>query len=114
MSHVSRQLRIQKVRGQIQADRNRPPAMGRGRRRLVGRDGLERAPGVAYEGFPVGKPIGSMSYDRLDPRAPEFTRFSLQQIYFPGITNILAQAGHDPATSFFGVAKKELRARWRS
>ncbi len=76
--------------------------------------GLERAPGVAYEGFPVGKPIGSMSYDRLDPRAPEFTRFSLQQIYFPGITNILAQAGDDPATSFFGVAKKELRARWRS
>ncbi|MCC9740964.1 GMC family oxidoreductase N-terminal domain-containing protein [Streptomyces sp. MNU89] len=76
--------------------------------------GLERAPGVPYEGFPVGKPIGSMSYDRLDPEAPEFSRFSLQQIYFPGITNVLAQATDDPATSWFGTEKKALRARWRS
>ena len=76
--------------------------------------GLEREPGSPYDAFPVGKPIGSMSYDRLDAQAPEFTRFSLQQIYFPGITNILAQAGDDPATSWFGVEKKELRARWRS
>jgi choline dehydrogenase-like flavoprotein len=76
--------------------------------------GLERTPGVPYQGFPIGKPIGSMSYDRLDPRAPEFTRFSLQQIYFPGITNLLAQATDDPATSWFGLRKKELRARWRS
>ncbi|MDF3302050.1 GMC family oxidoreductase N-terminal domain-containing protein [Streptomyces tropicalis] len=76
--------------------------------------GLQRAPGVAYEGFPVGKPIGSMSFDRLDPQDPEFTRFSLQQIYFPGITNILAQATDRPDSSWFGVAKKDLRSRWRS
>ncbi|MFJ8198242.1 GMC family oxidoreductase N-terminal domain-containing protein [Streptomyces sp. NPDC096152] len=76
--------------------------------------GLERAPGTPYEAFPVGKPIGSMSFDRLDPRAPEFTRFSLQQIYFPGITNILAQATDHPDSGWFGVEKKELRGRWRS
>lgn len=76
--------------------------------------GLEREPGTPYGAFPVGKPIGAMSYDRLDARAPEFTRFSLQQIYFPGITNILAQATDDPASSWFGVEKKQLRSRWRS
>ncbi|QPP05398.1 GMC family oxidoreductase [Streptomyces bathyalis] len=76
--------------------------------------GLESSPGTPYEGFPVGKPIGSMSYDRLDADAEEFTRFSLQQIYFPGITNILAQATDRPESSWFGVEKKELRSRWRS
>ena len=75
--------------------------------------GLQRAPGVAYEGLPIGRPIGSMSYDRLDPSAPEFSRFSLQQIYFPAITNVLGQArGATP--SWFGVAKKQMRHQWRS
>jgi choline dehydrogenase-like flavoprotein len=36
--------------------------------------GLQRAPGVAYEALPIGKPIGSMSYDRLDPHRAEFSR----------------------------------------
>jgi enediyne biosynthesis protein E9 len=76
--------------------------------------GLERSAGTPYEGFPMGKPIGSMSYDRLDADAEEFTRFSLQQIYFPGITNILAQATDRPESSWFGVEKKELRSRWKS
>lgn len=76
--------------------------------------GLERSPGTPYEAFPIGKPIGSMSYDRLDADAEEFTRFSLQQIYFPGITNILAQATDRPASGWFGVEKKQLRSRWRS
>lgn len=75
--------------------------------------GLQRAPGVAYQALPIGRPIGSMSYDRLDPAAPEFTRFSLQQIYFPAITNVLGQArGASP--SWFGVAKKEMRRQWLS
>jgi choline dehydrogenase-like flavoprotein len=68
--------------------------------------GLERAPAVPYEGFYVGKPIGSMSYDRLDPAAPEFTRFALQQIYFPPITNILPGLPEPPG--WFGVDKKAL------
>ena len=74
--------------------------------------GLERQPGVAYEAMHIGKPIGSMSYDRLDRTAPEFERFSVQQIYFPTVTNILAQVpGGD---EWFGVGKRELSARWRS
>jgi len=42
--------------------------------------GLERAPGVAYDAFPIGKPITSMTFDYLDPSAPEFSRFALQQL----------------------------------
>jgi choline dehydrogenase-like flavoprotein len=75
--------------------------------------GLQRAPGVAYDALHIGRPIGSMSYDRLDPDAPEFSRFSLQQIYFPSITNVLGQAP-DAVPSWFGVAKKEMRRHWRS
>ena len=76
--------------------------------------GLERAPGIAYEAFHMGKPIGSMSYDFLDPRRPEFERFGLQQIYFPSITNVLPEDGTDAAPQWFGVDKKQLSARWRS
>ncbi len=71
--------------------------------------GLERSRGVAYEAFYVGKPIGSMSYDRLDPTTPEFTRFALQQIYFPPITNILPGLPEQPG--WFGVGKKQLTER---
>ena len=70
--------------------------------------GLERAPGVAYDAFPIGKPIGSMSFDYLDPSAPEFSRFSLQQIYFPPITNILAEDGVDGAA---GVVRRRQARR---
>lgn len=68
--------------------------------------GLKRSPGTAYEAFYVGKPIGSMSYDRLDPAMAEFTRFGLQQIYFPPITNILPSVPQPPG--WFGPAKKAL------
>ena len=63
--------------------------------------GLQRRPGTAYEAFHIGKPIGSMSYDYLDHRRPEFKRFGLQQIYFPSITNLLPEDGHHrpPGTS---------------
>src|SRR5690606_31758371 len=50
--------------------------------------GLERSPGVAYDAFRTGKPIGSMAYDYLDAARPEFERYGLQQIYFPSITNV--------------------------
>jgi choline dehydrogenase-like flavoprotein len=75
--------------------------------------GLERAPGVAYDAIHIGRAIGSMSFDRLDPNAAEFGRFSLQQIYFPAITNLLGQRRGDNPT-WFGVGKKEMRRRWRS
>jgi len=71
--------------------------------------GLSRAPGVAYDAAPIGKPITAMSFDRLDPAQPEFSRFSLQQIYFPSATNLLGAA-----PGWYGLAKKQMRARWRS
>jgi choline dehydrogenase-like flavoprotein len=76
--------------------------------------GLERAPGVAYEAFHIGKPIGSMSYDFLDGSRPEFERFGLQQIYFPSITNVLPEDGTAADPQWFGIDKKALSARWRS
>jgi len=76
--------------------------------------GLQRAPGIAYEGFAIGKPIASMSFDRLDPQAPEFSRFSLQQIYFPPIVNILLDDRVDGPPSWFGVDKRTVTSRWRS
>ena len=33
--------------------------------------GLQRKPGVAYDAFPIGKPIGSMTYDYLDRSSPD-------------------------------------------
>ncbi|HWW83784.1 MAG TPA: GMC family oxidoreductase N-terminal domain-containing protein, partial [Vicinamibacterales bacterium] len=74
--------------------------------------GLERAPGVAYDAFPIGKPISAMTFDYLNPSAPEFSRFGLQQIYFPPITNILP--GVDEPPVWFGVDKRDLTSRWRS
>jgi enediyne biosynthesis protein E9 len=76
--------------------------------------GLRRGHGLAYEAFPIGKPIGTMSYDYLDGRRPEFERFGLQQIYFPSITNILPEDGTPAEPQWFGVDKKSLSARWRS
>jgi choline dehydrogenase-like flavoprotein len=75
---------------------------------------LERGPGVAYEGYAIGRPIGSMTHDYLDAAAPEFSRFSLQQIYFPPIVSILAEDGTDEAPTWFGVDKRAATDRWRS
>lgn len=74
--------------------------------------GLERAPGVFYDAFPIGKPISAMTFDYLDPSAPEFSRFGLQQIYFPPIVNMLPGVHGSP--SWFGVDKRDLTSRWRS
>ena len=76
--------------------------------------GLQRSADVAYEGFPIGKPISSVSYDRLDASAPEFERYSLQQIFFPTIVNILPEDGHRGEPVWFGRSKRELTTRWRS
>jgi choline dehydrogenase-like flavoprotein len=78
--------------------------------------GLDRGGGVAYEAFQIGKGPCVASWDRLDGSLPEFSRFTLEQLYFPpGFGTILAQvpgAGEGP--SWFGVGKKEMLARWRS
>ena len=75
--------------------------------------GLERAPGVAYDAFPIGKPISAMTFDYLDPNAPEFSRFGLQQLFAPPLTNnIFGNSADGP--DWFGVAKRDLTSRWRS
>ena len=76
--------------------------------------GLRRDARTAYEGFAVGKPISSMTFDYLDPRAREFERMSLQQIYFPTIVNILPDDAHSGDPSWFGMSKRELTRRWPS
>jgi choline dehydrogenase-like flavoprotein len=75
---------------------------------------LQRKPGTAYDAFHVGKPIGSMSYDRLDARRPEFRRYGLQQIYFPSITNVLPSDGTAGEPDWFGLDKRAVGSRWRS
>jgi choline dehydrogenase-like flavoprotein len=76
--------------------------------------GLHRTRTEPYRAMPIGKPIGSMSYDYLDARRPEFERFGLQQIYFPPITNILPADGTPASPQWFGVDKKMMSRHWRS
>ena len=76
--------------------------------------GLHRTATDPYRALPIGRPIGSMSYDYLDASRPEFERFGLQQIYFPPITNILPEDGTPAQPQWFGVDKKAMSARWRS
>jgi enediyne biosynthesis protein E9 len=82
--------------------------------RLGSLTNLRGADGGAYRGYPIGKPIGTTTFDFLDPSLPEFDRFALQQIYFPAITNLLSEDGVDGDPVWFGEDKKALSARWRS
>lgn len=77
--------------------------------------GLEREDGVPYEAYQVGKGPCVANWDRLDGSRPEYTRFSLEQLYFPpGLGTILAQVPGAESPSWFGVRKKEMLSRWRS
>jgi choline dehydrogenase-like flavoprotein len=76
--------------------------------------GLQRKPGVPYDAFFMGKPIGSMTYDRLDAKRREFDRYGLQQIYFPAITNVLSGDGVPGGPDWFGRDKEKIGDRWRS
>lgn len=77
--------------------------------------GLRRDSSAAYEAYPVGKAVTTMSYDHLDPAKPEYTRFGLQQIYFPPLATILAQVpGADGVPTWFGPEKKAMRRDWQS
>ena len=77
--------------------------------------GLSRPDGVPYEGYQIGKGPCVASWDKLDGSLPEYTRFSLEQLYFPpGFGTILAQVPDATGPSWFGAEKKELLRRWRS
>ncbi len=77
--------------------------------------GLDRGDGIAYEANQIGKGPTVACWDRLDASRPEYTRYSMEQLYFPpGLGTILAQVpgGSDP--TWFGVEKKEIVKRWKS
>ncbi|WP_169944089.1 FAD-dependent oxidoreductase [Microbispora sp. H11081] len=79
--------------------------------------GLSRGDGLAYAANQIGKGPTVANWDRLDGSLPEFTRYSLEQLYFPpGLGTILAQvADAAPGEStWFGVKKKEMLRRWQS
>jgi choline dehydrogenase-like flavoprotein len=77
--------------------------------------GLSRPNGMAYEANQIGKGPVVASWDKLDGNLPEFSRFSLEQLYFPpGLGTILAQVPGAEGPSWFGPAKKEMLSRWRS
>jgi len=77
--------------------------------------GLDRGDGVAYEGYQIGKGPVCASWDRLDANLPEFSRHSLEQLYFPpGFGTILAQVPDATGPTWFGAEKKEILRRWRS
>ena len=76
--------------------------------------GLQRAADVAYEAFPIGKPIGVDDARLPRPASAGVRADSLQQIYFPTIVNILPEDGTHGEPQWFGVDKRELTARWRS
>ncbi|SFP09319.1 Choline dehydrogenase [Amycolatopsis arida] len=77
--------------------------------------GLDRGDGLAYAANQIGKGPTVACWDRLDGSLPEYSRYSLEQLYFPpGLGTILAQVpgGEDP--TWFGVEKKEMLKRWQS
>ncbi|WP_047868707.1 FAD-dependent oxidoreductase [Nocardiopsis sp. RV163] len=77
--------------------------------------GLSRGDGRAYEAFQIGKGPCVANWDRLDASLPEYSRYSLEQLYFPpALGTILAQVPGAEAPSWFGADKKEMLRRWKS
>jgi enediyne biosynthesis protein E9 len=77
--------------------------------------GLSRGNDIAYEANQIGKGPVCASWDRLDGNLPEFSRYSLEQLYFPpGFGTILAQVPDASGPSWFGTEKKEILRKWQS
>jgi enediyne biosynthesis protein E9 len=77
--------------------------------------GLSRPGGVAYQANQIGRGPSVACWDYLDASRPEFSRFSLEQLYFPpGLGTILAQAAGPAGPSWFGPEKKEMLRHWQS
>lgn len=77
--------------------------------------GLSRGDGLAYAANQIGKGPTVACWDYLDANLPEFSRYSLEQLYFPpGLGTILAQAPDATGPTWFGVDKKKILERWSS
>ncbi|SDO59430.1 FAD-dependent oxidoreductase [Lentzea jiangxiensis] len=70
---------------------------------------------VTFQANQIGRGPCVASWDRLDGSLPEYSRFSLEQLYFPpGLGTILAQVPDATGPTWFGVEKKEILRRWKS
>ncbi|WP_103502622.1 MULTISPECIES: FAD-dependent oxidoreductase [unclassified Streptomyces] len=78
--------------------------------------GLDRGEGLpAYGANAIGRGPTVASWDQLDGSLPEYSRFSLEQLYFPpGLGTILAQVPDATGPTWFGLEKKALLERWSS
>lgn len=77
--------------------------------------GVRRPNGAAYEANQIGKGPVVACWDYLDASLPEYSRFSLEQLYFPpGLGTILAQAPDATGPTWFGKEKKEILKQWKS
>jgi choline dehydrogenase-like flavoprotein len=78
--------------------------------------GLSRGDGnLPYGANAIGKGPTVASWDKLDGSLPEYSRYSLEQLYFPpGLGTILAQVPDATGPSWFGKEKKEILKNWKS
>ncbi len=78
--------------------------------------GLTRGEGaLPYGANAIGRGPTVASWDKLDGSLPEYSRYSLEQLYFPpGLGTILAQAPDATGPTWFGREKKEILRNWKS
>ncbi|HLK00900.1 MAG TPA: GMC family oxidoreductase [Streptosporangiaceae bacterium] len=78
--------------------------------------GLSRPDGSAYAANQIGRGPTVVTWDHLDGSLPEYSRFALEQLYFPpGLGTILAQApGVEGRHGWFGPQKKDMLRHWKS
>lgn len=77
--------------------------------------GLRRPNGKVYEANQIGKGPVVACWDNVDGDLPEYSRFSMEQLYFPpGLGTILAQVPGKTSATWFGKEKKEMLKRWQS
>ncbi|XVV07292.1 FAD-dependent oxidoreductase [Actinosynnema sp. CA-248983] len=79
--------------------------------------GLSREDGLSYAANQIGKGPCVASWDNLDGSLPEFSRFCLEQLYFPpGFGTILAQTpdARPGMPTWFGADKKKIVEQWQS
>lgn len=77
--------------------------------------GLRRPNGKAYEANQIGKGPVVACWDYLDGSLPEFSRYSMEQLFFPpGLGTVLAQVPDATGPTWFGKEKKEILKRWQS
>jgi enediyne biosynthesis protein E9 len=78
--------------------------------------GLSRPNGKAYEAYQIGKGPVVACWDFLDASLPEYSRFSMEQLYFPpGLGTQLAQVSDSTGpAAWFGKEKKEILRQWKS